>query len=1718
MTANFKQVSGKASRKSLIKNAGAATGIRKIDERVDSPLLSPIALMALGLTGAATAAVTREQANAGPAQDPGAVSAATDIPVPTDVPVEISTATAAGEIEQQIDALIQGMLTEESVVAPAAAEAAVDIEVATDAAAETAAADVAPAAAEPIQLAMADSTDGAGAVISDALSPMILAQASTGAGGAGGAGAAGAAGTAAAGTTAAAMTTAQMIMLGLGIVAFGVAASEDDNAETTPTAPAAPTLTLGTGVSDGANSAEATQAGGVVTVSGEAGARIAVTFTKGTATVTKTITATGTAQAVTLAAGDLTTLGDGSISVKAVATSAAGLASAAATTSFTLDTAAPAAPTLALGTGVSDGATAAEATQAGGVATVTGESGASIAVSFTNGANTVTKTVTGTGAAQAVTLAAGDLTTLGDGSISISAVATDAVGNASSAGTSSFTLDTTAPAAPTVTLSATQAVVTDVALDVALGANKALGDVVQLRLGGANVGTAATVDAAALAAGKVTISVVKTSFAAGANTVTAVVTDAVGNVGAVSADLALTYSNGTVSDGYLDGATVWVDMDDDGQVGSGDIQLDATTKGVWDGVRDAAMTGKDLIVVGGTDISTGLAFDGRMSAPAGGTSINPLTTLMEAIMEQSGGTAAAAQAELATALGVPTDVDLTTFDMVGATLAADGSVDADITQAEAIAIQAKALMVANMIASGVAALDGAHAGTDNLPQFSEDVALQLANYLSAATVDVNLADSTTLGAILQAVDDADTTIDIADSTVTAASASLATTNQVIGVISANAAEAAGSSASATDPTILQALTQMLQVQNVFQGEQMDILDNEGVDMTTAFAAYDSTTELLSEASQVSFTGLELSGTVTGEAPAPADTNAPMIATGGITGATAKPFMAGEVIELSVDLSEGAFVTGTPTLDLAIGSATRVATYDAGLSTSGLLAFTYTVQSGDNGEVTVTAVNANADAIEDLYGNDLDLSGFAAVATGLMVDTTAPAAPTLALATDSGSSATDMITSDASLAVSGIETGAAIEYSANGTTWVSSYTAASGSNTVYVRQTDTAGNVSAASSAFTFSLDTTAPTVTGTTPADGGSTATLAANLLLATDEAVAKGTGSVSLYKADGTLVETLDVSSTRVMVTHTGGHGIAIDPTAILVKDQGYYVQMSAGAFTDLAGNALAGITDATTWNFTGAGPGVVVTVGTVAGDNSVTAAEAASAITVSGTLTADAAIMAAYTTADMTATVQTGSATPVSLTGLTYDSTSGAWSGVIPAGTISGTSDYTVSVAFAGATGTAAEGVTGDGSAIVHADTPAKLAITDDGGNAATGVYTYTFTFGETVTGFDATDVTVTNGSKGTFSGSGATYTLQITPTASTAPQSLAVSVGADAAVGAYGNGNVATSATAHSVLYGDATANILTAGTAADTVFLGAGNDVLKLAAATGSTTAATDQVLDFAAGDKIDLTAILGTGGAGYTGTAFADTGAGFIELKNLNLVKDAVANTTSVTFDIAFDAATINSSKITGSVIDLAYQYSLALDGGALSPKYTSTKSVWSLITTNLSAADGGTPNGKIALVADTGTTNPIIITANAATGTVLNVELILSGQVSTFQLGLESKANGGATEIVTADGKVYGGASDSGGVLALGVDKTAGASAGTTGTLEIVTDTGTLGTVGDNQLHLVSVYDAASNTTHLQLSYDTNATFGSTTASSIIALDFEGDITASLTPASLTYI
>ncbi|MBE4579778.1 Ig-like domain-containing protein [Vibrio navarrensis] len=90
-----------------------------------------------------------------------------------------------------------------------------------------------------------------------------------------------------------------------------------------------------------------------------------------------------------------------------------------------------------------------------------------------------------------------------------------------------------------------------------------------------------------------------------------------------------------------------------------------------------------------------------------------------------------------------------------------------------------------------------------------------------------------------------------------------------------------------------------------------------------------------------------------------------------------------------------------------------------------------------------------------------------------LDTTAPDAPQISLDTDSGSLADDFLTNKGDFTVAGTGDGATVEYFVNGEWTTTAPTPVEGQNTIIVRQTDSAGNVSG-SSTLTFTLDTTAP--------------------------------------------------------------------------------------------------------------------------------------------------------------------------------------------------------------------------------------------------------------------------------------------------------------------------------------------------------------------------------------------------------------------------------------------------------------------------------------------------------------------------------------------------------------------------------------------------------------------------------------------------------------------
>lgn len=158
---------------------------------------------------------------------------------------------------------------------------------------------------------------------------------------------------------------------------------------------------------------------------------------------------------------------------------------------------------------------------------------------------------------------------------------------------------------------------------------------------------------------------------------------------------------------------------------------------------------------------------------------------------------------------------------------------------------------------------------------------------------------------------------------------------------------------------------------------------------------------------------------------------------------------------STEKTAGITISGTAEANSAVsvtwGGTALTTTADANGNWS--RAFTKAqIPTDGNTTISVTATDA--------AGNTSD-----AGTRSVLIDTVAPIAPTITLSNDTGTSTSDRITNDASLNATG-EEGATLEYRIGNGNWSSTYTAPT---------TDVAGNQSAASTARTFTLDTTAPT-------------------------------------------------------------------------------------------------------------------------------------------------------------------------------------------------------------------------------------------------------------------------------------------------------------------------------------------------------------------------------------------------------------------------------------------------------------------------------------------------------------------------------------------------------------------------------------------------------------------------------------------------------------------
>nr|WP_019367394.1 DUF4214 domain-containing protein [Pseudomonas luteola] len=257
--------------------------------------------------------------------------------------------------------------------------------------------------------------------------------------------------------------------------------------------------------------------------------------------------------------------------------------------------------------------------------------------------------------------------------------------------------------------------------------------------------------------------------------------DAVGNVAKTeSLSSAITNNSlvevetpivGVAQDGYLRGATVFMDMDGDGALDEDEPQTVTDYSGnftLYGG------KGGSIIAFGGTDISTGLANAGVFKAPAGSTVVNPLTTL---VAELAGGNEAsaiaAAQIKVLAALNLPSDFNLTQADPLATALSDTSTAE---QKADALQVQATSIQVANLI-SAVTQMFSDSAGGSTDTVLAQQVAKSISQTIEE-TGSLNLGTESTITTIINTAA-SNSNVNLADGASNTAATALAHVNTAV---------------------------------------------------------------------------------------------------------------------------------------------------------------------------------------------------------------------------------------------------------------------------------------------------------------------------------------------------------------------------------------------------------------------------------------------------------------------------------------------------------------------------------------------------------------------------------------------------------------------------------------------------------------------------------------------------------------------------------------------------------------------------------------------------------------------------------------------------------------------------------------------------------------------------------------------------------------------------
>jgi len=153
---------------------------------------------------------------------------------------------------------------------------------------------------------------------------------------------------------------------------------------------------------------------------------------------------------------------------------------------------------------------------------------------------------------------------------------------------------------------------------------------------------------------------------------------------------------GIVADGYIVGAQIYIDVDNDGEAEPSELVPGVVTDADGRFFLPANAPSGTIIAVGGVNTDTGLPNVAPLKAPAGSKTVNPLTTLVQEVASKSGLSAADAATKVAGSLGLSfsTGQSLLNFDPLAAFAnATTGSDEAK----SALAVQQAAAKVATIV-------------------------------------------------------------------------------------------------------------------------------------------------------------------------------------------------------------------------------------------------------------------------------------------------------------------------------------------------------------------------------------------------------------------------------------------------------------------------------------------------------------------------------------------------------------------------------------------------------------------------------------------------------------------------------------------------------------------------------------------------------------------------------------------------------------------------------------------------------------------------------------------------------------------------------------------------------------------------------------------------------------------------------------------------------------